>query len=351
MSSSRPTPWTSLGGRTFGFETKPGDSTATANIHPTPHKDYIKITDLNATCDVCKQYCNASIQKCCICAHKTCLQCHMNHDYHKQHILEGLGLDWSFISIYNHLQNAEVAVAVVEQKAKTRTLIEGWSPREKIIPGHLSSQNQPNPGSIDRKGLVPEDSTHDIRNSGCQAPFHSIHQCKVELRGADVIGEASPGAERFHGYGQSPKRTLACGIDWNREAFPQADQDLFAKVLIEGGRSTIGLCGIGLNEDELSLTLYDAATSKTLLKEDQWTIDNPVEFELQWYFVERLIHEWHRDEQVCLEKLKAGDLKALDMLEVAFSFRAMSYDIPQGSFWFFWTAGMREALQGPKILN
>ncbi|TRX99026.1 hypothetical protein FHL15_000368 [Xylaria flabelliformis] len=350
MSSSRPTPWTSLGGRTFGSATEPGDSIATADIHPNPHKEYIKITDRNAICDVCKQYCTTSIQKCCICAYKTCLQCHINRYYDSKHSLEGLGLDWSFISRCHQLQNAEVAVVVVEQKAETRTPIEERNPREKISLGHLSSQNEPNPGSIDRRGAVPEETTHDIRNSGCPAPFHSFHQCKVQLRGANVIGKASPGSERSYGYGQSPKRTLACGIDWNREAFPHADQDLFTKVLIEGGRNTIGLCGIGLNEDELSLMLYEAATSKTLLKENQWTIDNPVEFELQWSFVERLIHEWHRDEQVHLEKLNAGDLKALEMLEVAFSFRAMSYDMPQGSFWVFWTAGMREGLQGP-ILN
>ncbi|KAI0549284.1 hypothetical protein F4679DRAFT_595911 [Xylaria curta] len=345
MSSSRPTPWTSLGGRTFGTATKPADSTATAEVH----KEYFKITDRNAICDVCKQYCTTSIQKCCICAYKTCLQCHMDHEYHEQHILEGLGLDWSFVARCLHLRNADVAITFVEQKAEIRTSIGEWNPRENTLPGHTSSQHQPTPGSPDRRGVVPEDQIPKIPNSGCQAPLHLAHQCKVQLGSANVIDEASLGVKRSYGNNQSAASTTTCGITWNQEAFPHTDQDLFTKVLIEGGRNTIELCRIKLDNNDPSLTLYDAATSKALLKQDQWAVDNPREFRLQWSLIYKLIQEWHGDEQIQIEKEEAGDLKALEMLEVAFSFRAMSYDVPQRSFWVFWITGMRQALQQPGL--
>ncbi|KAI1740770.1 hypothetical protein F4680DRAFT_417792 [Xylaria scruposa] len=276
----------------------------------------------------------------------TCLQCYMDHKYNDQHILEGLGLNWSFIARCHHLQNADVAVTVVEQKAEIRTSIGEWNPRDNIIPGHPRSQDQ---GSLDRGEVVPEDRTPEIRNSSCQAPLHPAHQCKVQLGSADIKDEASPGAKRSDDYSESAASTTTCGITWNPEAFPYADQDLFTKVLIEGGRNTIKLCRIKLNNNDPSLTLYDATTSKALLKQDQWTIGNPREFELQWSLIDKLIQEWHGDEQIHIEKEKAGDLKGLEMLEVAFSFRAMAYDVPQGSFWVFWVAGMRQALQQPSL--
>ncbi|KAI1750011.1 hypothetical protein F4782DRAFT_548984 [Xylaria castorea] len=271
----------------------------------------------------------------------------MKRRYDEQHILDGLGLDWNFIRRGRHLQNTGTTSALVEQNAETRVLFRERNLREKMISGNPNSQNQSALGSLEREGIVPEEQTHKPQNTGFQAPLHLDRQHTVQLGGVNVIVEANPDAKRSYDYYQSLTNTLTCGVKWNHEAFPLADQALFTKVLVEGGRSTIKLCRIGLSSGDLPLMLYDAATSKTLLKQDQWAVDNPSGFERQWWFVEMLIQEWYLDEKIHIEKSEAGDLSALAMLEVAFSCRVMSYDVPQGSFWVFWAAGMRQALQGP----
>ncbi|KAI8945710.1 hypothetical protein F4801DRAFT_567379 [Xylaria longipes] len=259
-----------------------------------------------------------------------------------------------------YIQNAEATSIVVKTNAKAR--IPFRASREEMISSRSSSENQFAPGSLEGGKTGPEEKPYETESNRCPFSIPVVHQPEVRqpevrqpkvrqpkarLRGIAVNNEATPDAKGFYGYGQSPTNTSPYEVKWNYEAFPCADQGLMAKVLIEGGQSTMKLSRTGSSNDAYPLLLYDAATSKALLKQDQWAIDNPTEFELQWAFVEKLILDWHRDLRLRLEKLRSGELKALEMLEGAFSLRAMVQGIPQGSFWVFWVVGMRQALQGP----
>ncbi|KAI0458640.1 hypothetical protein F5B21DRAFT_400235 [Xylaria acuta] len=246
-------------------------------------------------------------------------------------------------------QNNGATSTAAGQNAEAQTPFAAWQLHEEMIPEEPNTQNPFDLGSLGGERIVPKEQTNETPNHR-QIGTHTVHQAKAQRGGATVLDKASPGARGFHGHSQSPTNTPTCGVDWNNDAFPHADQDLTTKVLIEGGRSTIKLSRAALNVGDYSLLLYDAATSKALLKQDQWAVDNPRKFEQQWALVDKLVQEWHGDENLRAEKSRAGDLEALDMLEVAFSLRALSYDVPPGSFWVFWVAGMRQALQGP-ILN
>ncbi|RYC54070.1 hypothetical protein CHU98_g12139 [Xylaria longipes] len=447
MPSWRPTPWAnsndpdlaSLASAALRFNGIDGP-----HVYLEQHTDYLKITNCDTKCDVCKQRTTTSIQKCGLCTHKTCLQCHLNRQYDDQHILSNLELDWGFIDVkgrrwepidpailsedgqrsqesnqrktqnfglgngspagspiaervafeptaenyhdmstyceqmgrhqdakqYAHMakhrvrmdrsaalkgggqyiQNAEATSVVVKTNAKAQMPFR--ASQEEMISSRSSSENQFAPGSLEGGKTVPEEKPYETENSRCPFSIPVVHQPEVRqpkarLRGIAVNNEATPDAKGFYGYGQSPTNTSPYEVKWNYEAFPCADQGLMAKVLIEGGQSTMKLSRTGPSNDAYPLLLYDAATSKALLKQDQWAIDNPTEFELQWAFVEKLILDWHRDLRLRLEKLRSGELKALEMLEGAFSLRAMVQGIPQGSFWVFWVVGMRQALQGP----
>ncbi|KAI3318596.1 hypothetical protein HD806DRAFT_549014 [Xylariaceae sp. AK1471] len=139
----------------------------------------------------------------------------------------------------------------------------------------------------------------------------------------------------------------ARAIKWNEEAFPGADETMITKILIQGGQETMKLARkIGnLAQADAQLSGYIKCAKLCLTQCDPWATAHPEDFECQWSFVEELIDKWHHDELIQREKIEAGELCALKMLEGARNLLDIYKNTPQASFWVFWVEGMRQALE------
>ncbi|KAJ2987296.1 hypothetical protein NUW58_g4583 [Xylaria curta] len=205
----------------------------------------------------------------------------------------------------------------------------GINPQNNMFQPGLKPPSTPTPSkraACEGESAASKEHTDEVPDKNQEVPIRFAR--KVRFGDTTIINEAEPDTVGTGGDGHPPTKTIIHGIEWNHGVFPTADKQFVADILVQGGIATAG-------------EFCERRNIKTILKHDQWAINNPKDFERQWECVQFLIDYWNTDEHVLSERANSGILAALRMLEGACSVYAISQGMPPGSFWVFWVEGSK----------